>query len=88
MVHIFKTLKEPSLLRVHVPRQSRLQQRHGLSYTAPQAPSLQHIQEAVQTFHHHVNHIYNDQGKKETIDTLLAGKDGMMWTNALCNEYG
>jgi hypothetical protein len=27
-------------------------------------------------------------GKKETIDTLLAGNDGPMWTNALCNEYG
>ena len=87
-VQISKPLKEPSLPRVQVPCQSRLQQRHGLHYTAPQAPSLQHIQ-AVQTFHHHVNNIYNDQGKKETIDTLLAGKDGLMWTNVLCkNEYG
>jgi hypothetical protein len=44
---------------------------------------------AIQTFHHHVNHIYNDQGKKETIDTLLhlAGNDDPTWTNALCNEY-
>jgi hypothetical protein len=42
----------------------------------------------IQNFHHHVNHIYNDQGKKETIDTLLARNDGSTWTNALCNEYG
>ena len=41
-----------------------------------------------ETFHHNVNHIYNDQGKKETINTLLAGNDGPTWTNALCNEYG
>jgi hypothetical protein len=43
---------------------------------------------AIQSFQHNVNHIYNDQGKKETIDTLLAGNDGPTWTNALCNEYG
>jgi hypothetical protein len=78
---------QPALPRVQVPRQSRLQQRRGLSYTGPQAPSLQHMH-AIQTFHHHVNHIYNDQGKKETIDTLLAGNVGPTWTNALCNEYG
>jgi hypothetical protein len=41
-----------------------------------------------ETFHHNVNHIYNDQGKKETINTLLAENDGPTWTNALCNEYG
>jgi hypothetical protein len=43
---------------------------------------------AIQAFQHNVNHIYNEQGKKETIDTLLAGNDGPTWTNALCNEYG
>jgi hypothetical protein len=75
---------KPSLPRVQAPRQSRLQQRRGLRYTAPQAPSLQHIQATHQTFHHHVNHIY----KKETINTFLAGNDGPTWTNALCNEYG
>jgi hypothetical protein len=78
---------QPALLRVQVPRQSRLQQRRGFSYTGPQAPLLQHMH-AIQTFHHHVNHNYNNQGKKETIDTLLAGIDGPTWTNALCNEYG
>ena len=43
---------------------------------------------AIQAFHHNVNHIYKDQGKKETIDTLLARNDGLTWTNASCNEYG
>jgi hypothetical protein len=79
--------ERPALPRVQVPHQSRLQQRRGLRSTGPQAPSLQHMH-AIQTFQHNVNHIYNDQGKKETIDTLLAGNNGPTWTNALCNEYG
>jgi hypothetical protein len=49
--------------------------------------SLQHLQ-AIATFHLHANHIYNDKGKKETLDTLLAGTNSTTWTNALCNEYG
>jgi predicted transcriptional regulator len=67
MVQISKPLPlkgKPSLPKVQVPRQSRLQQHRGLRYTAPQAPLLQHIQ-AIQTFHHHVNHIYNNQGKRK-----------------------
>jgi hypothetical protein len=35
-----------------------------------------------------VNHIYNDQGKKVTIDTLLSGANGPTWTKSLCNEFG
>jgi hypothetical protein len=35
-----------------------------------------------------VNHIYNDQGKRETIDTLLNGANGPTWTQSLCNEFG
>ena len=35
-----------------------------------------------------VNHIYNSQGKKETIDTLLKGADRDIWTQALSNEIG
>jgi hypothetical protein len=89
-VQISKPLPSKSqqaLPRVQVPRQSRLQQRRGLRSTGPQAPSLQHMH-AIQIFQHNVNHIYNEQGKKETIDTLLVGNDGLTWTNALCNEYG
>jgi hypothetical protein len=68
-----------------VPR-TRLQRRRALRDRHAQE-SLQHLQ-AIQTFHHNVNHIYNDQGKKENIDTLLAGKNGTTWENSLCNEYG
>ena len=36
----------------------------------------------------HAFHIYNKQGKKETIDTLLMGSDSDTWWNAVGNELG
>ena len=39
--------------------------------------------------HHFINHIYNEEtGKKETIETLLKGKDGPLWDKANSNEWG
>jgi hypothetical protein len=66
---------------------ARLQQRRALNNPLPLQPSLQHIQ-AIQTFKHNVNHIYNEHGKKETLDTLLNGKDSAIWMNSLANEFG
>ena len=36
----------------------------------------------------HAYHIYNKQGKKETIDTLLMGGDSDTWWKAVGNELG
>ena len=36
----------------------------------------------------HYLHIYNNQGGKETIDTLFFGKDSDTWWNAVKNEHG
>ena len=36
----------------------------------------------------HAFHIYNKQGKYETIDTLLLGKDIYNWWKAVVNELG
>jgi hypothetical protein len=49
--------------------------------------SLQHAQ-TLQPFEFHAHHIFDANGKKETIDTLLAGKDKAIWDRALSNEYG
>jgi hypothetical protein len=65
---------------------ARLQRRSDFRANYPQ-PSLQHLQ-AVQTFTHHANHIYTDQGKKEMIDTLLNGTNGPTWITSLSNEFG
>jgi hypothetical protein len=46
--------------------------------------SLQHVEH----FEFHANHIFNSQGKKETIDTLLSGQDSKIWTQALSNKRG
>jgi hypothetical protein len=49
--------------------------------------SLQHIQ-ALQTFQLHAHHIFNEHGVKETINTLLHGKDGKIWNTSLNNKSG
>jgi hypothetical protein len=63
----------------HPPMPTHLQRRSAFCPTGLQKQSLQHL-EAISTFQPHVNHIYNDLGKKETIDTLLSSKDATTWT--------
>ncbi len=70
----------------HTPA-ARLQQRNALHKNVPREQSLQHAQ-ALHTFQYRANHIYTEEGKKETIDTLLNGTNGPTWNNSLCNEYG
>lgn len=38
-------------------------------------------------FQHAGYHIYQYNGKKETIDTLLEGKNKHIWEKSLCNEW-
>jgi hypothetical protein len=59
----------------------------GLRRSPRQHASLQHAQ-AIATFQHHICHIYNKEGIKETLDTLLAGPDGDIWGSSLNNEFG
>jgi hypothetical protein len=66
---------------------ARLQQRSILRNNISREQSLQNA-EAIRTFQYRANHIYTDDGKKETIDSLLNGTNGSTWTNSLCNEYG
>ena len=40
------------------------------------------------TFQHSGYHIYKENGKKETIDTLLSGKNKHIWEKSLSNEWG
>ena len=37
---------------------------------------------------HHLSHIFQSDGRKETIDSLLASKDKVTWTISLSNEWG
>ena len=64
-------------------------------YAVPPATSEQKFTQAAQHFvaNHlfnlpHAFYIYNNQGKKETIDTLLLGKDSDTWWKAVVNELG
>ena len=35
-----------------------------------------------------INHIYDENGKKETAYSLLAGKNSAIWARSLSNEWG
>ena len=35
-----------------------------------------------------INHVYNEKGKKETIDTFLSGPMKDVWVKSISNEYG
>jgi hypothetical protein len=68
-----------------------LRPRHGGSSGAATTPHLlmQHIFECPQVFDlQRLLHLYNKLGKKETIDTLLAGPRSSTWWNAVANELG
>jgi hypothetical protein len=53
----------------------------------PYREALQHAS-TLAPFEFHAHHIFDSNGKKETIDTLLAGKDSDVWDRALSNEFG
>jgi hypothetical protein len=59
----------------------------ALAQTHYYREALQHAQ-TLQPFEFHPHHIFDGNGKKETIDTLLAGNDNDIWDRALSNEYG
>ena len=50
--------------------------------------AVQHLQAEQMFTMPTCNHVYNDSGKKETIDSLLKGKMGDTWSIALSNELG
>ena len=77
----------PSSKHAMPTRYSRLQRRSAFHNTPLREQSLQHVR-ALQTFRLQVNHIYNEAGSKETIDTLLNGANGPTWVTSLSNEFG
>ena len=61
---------------------TRSMQGTNYKHLAAQQLLAQHI------FQHCANHIYNTSGKKETIDTMLAGPHKEIWDKSLSNEWG
>ena len=57
-------------------------QQHGYRHEALQFLSAQSI------FQPTLNNIYQPDGKKETIDTLLQGSNRDIWKRSLSNEWG
>jgi hypothetical protein len=54
---------------------------------SPNRQALQHVL-TIPPFEFHAHHIFDSNGKKETIDTLLAGPANDVWDRALSNEFG
>jgi hypothetical protein len=72
-------------------RQSIIKQRYNLR----SRPSIFRSRAATYLLAQHIfelqpmiNHIYNAEGKRETVDTLINGDNGDRWTKSLSNEFG
>ena len=76
-------LQQHSNLPKNVRFQNQGNHKHNLRSNAP-ALILDHM------FHpkHSANHLCREDGKKETIDSLLAGKSTKTWSKSLSNEWG
>ena len=46
------------------------------------------IADYVFSHRNYINHIYDENGKRETIDSLLQGKSSQVWNRSLSNEWG
>jgi hypothetical protein len=85
----------PSANRTYDPKvkQSFIQQRYGLRPKRKQNYSFRH-RAARHLLAQHVfqrpqaMHVYNAQGKKETVDSLIHGSEGATWRRSLSNELG
>jgi hypothetical protein len=51
-------------------------------------PSLHPVSSANPFLYPSLNHIFDKNGRKETMDSLLSGKSSKTWTTALVNKWG
>ena len=88
------TLFQPSSLpnnvryRNTIDHQYNLRSKSNLIQHVHQNPSEDTIAQHVFDPQHHINHIYNESGKRETLDTLLKGSQQETWQRSLSNEWG
>jgi len=64
----------------------RSQQNDFNNYALKHVTSRPSLQE--NPFALHANHIFDANGKKETIDSLLSGPDSIIWNKSVSNEFG
>ena len=64
----------------------RSQQSHFNNYAMQHVTSTAPLQE--DPFALHANHIFDANGKKENIDSLLSGPDSIIWNKSVSNEFG
>ena len=74
---------------IHAPfvEHSPAPQKRGVTIIATITTTSQQLL-AQHLFQYHANHIYKDNGVKETIDSMLAGPTRHVWVKSLSNEWG
>ena len=55
---------------------------HTYKHIVPKYPVAQHI------FQNHVNHIYDESGKRQTVDTVINGEQKYICNQRENNELG
>ena len=89
---VTKDLKSPQITKASKTQASPWQVQHPLRRSLRnfrktfRTQAAQHLVTNLLFNLPHALHIYNNQGKKETIDTLLLGKDSDTWWKAVGNE--
>ena len=88
-VHSFSTKATSSMVKPIDPRSAearyRFRPRRSTNF---RRFALQHIVAHELFRMPSMHHIYNDSGKKESLDSLLKGPNGDIWLQALSNEFG
>ena len=82
-----KDLSPPTWQRNRTFKQSRYNLRSTATNFQSQAAQYLVAQETFNT-HNFINHIYSDNGKRQTLSTLLSGNNKDLWATALSNEWG
>jgi hypothetical protein len=90
------TSTKPQHKNANSPYNNSYQHRYNLrslhrttprSYKARAAEYLV-AQQLFEEYNHQINHIYNINGKRQTIDTVCKGLDKDIWNQSISNEWG
>ena len=61
---------------------------HKYNLRSKSNPTPHHIADMLYNVKHTIHHIYTEDGKKETVDSLIEGSNSKIWMRSLSNEWG
>ena len=71
-----------------IPKNTRFRNNRPHSYNLRPRRHSANLTPLLDNINHYLNHIYNPDGKRLTMDALLKGPDNKIWSRSLSNEWG